>query len=215
MKLIRKKEVRRPTIWGLLLMFLLLAAIGSVLISGLYPFLAQNRPLPEAEVVIIEGWLEDAEFAQVLAAVKPGALFVATGGPIKFGAGLLEEKTYAEATAARLRKMGVPAEAIITASAPDVAIDRTYAAALAARHALEERNLLGRPANLYTLGAHSRRSFLLYRLAFDSEGSLGVVALENEELDLRHWCSSSRAFRQVVGETIAWLYVQCTRWRYK
>jgi len=213
-KLVRKTEVQRPTAWGYLLIILLLAAIGTGLIFGLYPFLAQNRPLPQAELIIIEGWLEDAELVRVVAETEPGTLWVTTGGPIKFGGSLFDEKTYAEVTTVRLQKLGVSSEAIITASAPDVAADRTYAFALAARRALEERGLFGRPANLYTMGAHSRRSFLLYRLAFDSEGSLGVVSLENEELDLRHWCNSSLAFRQVVGELISWFYVQCTRWKY-
>jgi len=215
MKLVRKTEVWRPTRWGFLLIFLLIGVLGLGLSLGLYPFLAQNCPLSQAELIIIEGWLEDAELIEVLDGVESNAFFVTTGGPIKLGGSLLKEKTYAEVTTARLQQLGVSSEVILTASAPDVVADRTYASALAARRALEERGLLGRPANLYTLGAHSRRSFLLYRLAFDSEGSLGVVSLENEELDLRHWCSSSLAFRQVVGETIAWLYVQCTRWKYK
>jgi len=214
MKLVRKTEVRRPTRWGFLLIFILLAMLLVGVTSTLYPFLAQNVPIPQAELIIVEGWLEDAELIAVLAGVESNALWVTTGGPIKFGGSLFDEKTYAEVTAMRLQKLGIPSDAILTASAPDTATDRTYTAALAARRALEENDLLGRPANLYTLGAHSRRSFLLYRLAFDSEGSLGVVLLENEELDQRHWCRSSLAFRQVVGEAIAWLYVQCTRWKY-
>ena len=215
MKLIRKTEVWRPTRWGFLLIFLLIGVLGLGLSQGLYPFLAQNCPLSQAELIIIEGWLPDAELVQLVAETEPGTLWVTTGGPIKFGGSLFDEKTYAEVTTERLQKLGVSSEAILTASAPDVAADRTYASALAVRDKLEEQGLFGRPANLYTLGAHSRRSFLLYRLAFDSEGSLGVVALENEELDLRHWCRSSLAFRQVADEAIAWLYVQCTRWKYK
>ncbi len=214
MKLIRKTEVRRPTRWGFLLIFLLIGALGLGLSLGLYPFLAQNRPLSQAELIIIEGWMPDAELAQMVADTEPGALFVTTGGPIKFGGSLFDEKTYAEVTTVRLQKLGVSSEVILTASAPDVAADRTYTSALAVFDKLKERGLSGRSANLYTLGAHSRRSFLLYRLAFGPQASLGVVLVESEELDQRHWCRSSLAFRQVVGEAIAWLYVQCTRWKY-
>ncbi len=214
MKLIRKTEVRRPTRWGFLLIFLLIGALGLGLSLGLYPFLAQNRPLSQAELIIIEGWMPDAELAQMVADTEPSAFFVTTGGPIKFGGSLFDEKTYAEVTTVRLQKLGVSSEVILTASAPDVAADRTYTSALAVFDKLKERGLSGRSANLYTLGAHSRRSFLLYRLAFGPQASLGVVLVESEELDQRHWCRSSLAFRQVVGEAIAWLYVQCTRWKY-
>ena len=214
MKLVRKTEIWRPTRWGVLLIFLLLAMAGMGLSLNLYPFLAQNHPLPQAELIIVEGWLPDAELVQMVAKTEPGALWITTGGPIKLGGSLFDEKTYAEVTTARLQKLGVSSGAILTASAPDVASDRTYASALAVRRILEERGLLGRPANLYTLGAHSRRSFFLYKKAFGPGAPLGVIALENEKFDLRHWYKSSLAFRQVVSETIAWLYVQCTRWKY-
>jgi len=214
MKLIQKTEVQRPTIWGGLLIFLLLAALGTALVFGLYPFLAQNAPLPRTELIIIEGWLEDAQLVAVLSDVESNMLFVATGGPIKFGASLLEEATYAEATAARLLKLGVSPQRIVTAPAPDTATDRTYVAALAARRALEEQGFFGRPANLYTLGAHSRRSFLLYRLVFGPEAPLGVVALECEQHNLRRWWKNSLAFKHVMTELASWIYVQCTRWKY-
>ena len=213
MKLARKTEVWRPTRWGVLLIFLLLAIAGMGLSLSLYPFLAQNHPLPQAELIIVEGWLPDTELVQMVA-TDPGALWITTGGPIKFGGSLFDEKTYAEVTTARLKKMGVSSEAILTASAPEVDSDRTYASARAVRRVLEERGLFGRPANLYTLGAHSRRSFFLYKKAFGPSAPLGVVALESEEFDLRRWYRSSLAFRGVMGETIAWFYVQCTRWKY-
>ncbi len=214
MKLVRKTEVRRPTRWGFLLIFILLAMLLVGVTSTLYPFLAQNVPIPQAELIIVEGWLEDAELIAVLAGVESNALWVTTGGPIKFGGSLFDEKTYAEVTAMRLQKLGVSSETIIIASAPDASKNRTYVSALAVRDKLEEEGLFGRPANLYTLGAHSRRSFFFYRRAFGSDAPLGVVSMENKELELRHWCRSSLAFRHVVGEWIAWAYTQCTRWNY-
>ncbi len=211
MKLIRKTEVYRPTRWGFLLIFLLFSMVLVGGISMVYPFLAQNAPVSQPELFIIEGWLEDAELTALFTNARTGVLWVATGGPIKFGGSLFDEKTYAEVTAMRLKKLGIPSETILVASAPDTSKNRTYVSALAVRDKLEEEGLLGRPANLYTLGAHSRRSFLLYRRALGLDAPLGVVSLENKALDLRHWCRSSLAFRHVVGEGIAWFYVQCTR----
>jgi hypothetical protein len=214
MKLFRKTEVWRPTRWGLLLAFLLLSVLGFGLALGLYPFFAQTRPLAQPQVIIIEGWLADAELAEALEQLDPGALLVTTGGPIKLAGILVEEKTYAEVTTARLSKLGIPPERMLTVSAPDTVTDRTYVSALAVRRALEEQGLLGRPANLYSLGPHSRRSFLLYRLALGPEVPLGVVAIESQEFDLRHWWKSSLAFKHVMSELMSWTYVQCTRWKY-
>lgn len=212
MKLLRKTEVRVPTRQGVLLIFLLISALGFGLISGLYPFLALNRPLPQADLIILEGWINDAELETLVGGLQPGIQMVTTGGPILFGGSLFDEKSYAEITAVRLQKLGVAPEAILTAPAPATAKDRTYASALAVRDRLEEQGLLGRPANLYTLGAHSRRSFFLYRRAFGSSAQLGVVSLDCSEYDLHRWWRSSLAFRQLLSEAIAWFYVQCTRW---
>ncbi len=214
MKFFRKSEVLLPSRSGVFLFLLLTGVLGVGLSQSLYPFLAQNKPLKKADLIIIEGWLPDAELAQLITNIDPHAVFVTTGGPIKFGGTLFDDKTYAEITTMRLQKMGISLNSILTASAPDTVADRTYTSALAVRDTLEEHDLFGRPTNLYTLGAHSRRSFLLYRFAFDFGDFLGVVSLENEELDLHRWFRSSLAFRHVVNEAIAWLYVQCTRWRY-
>ncbi len=147
-------------------------------------------------------------------AAPTGTLFVTTGGPITLGGNLFKEKNYAELAATRLMKLGVPEKSIIVAPAPHSSRNRTYAAALAARDVLKERGLLDRPANLLSLGAHSRRSFLLFRLAFDSEESLGVVSLDSTEYDLTRWWKSSLAFKHIMNEFISWLYIQMTRWRY-
>lgn len=214
MKLVRRTEVWIPTIWGFLLIFLLFGLLGSGLLSQLYPFLAQNRPLPQPDLIIIEGWLGDEELASVFERVEPGTRFVTTGGPVTFGHSLLKEKTYAEVTAARLRLLGASPESVLEVPADDVACDRTYASALAVQCALEEQGLLGCTANLYSMGAHSRRSFFLYRRVLGKDAPLGVVSLDSAEFDLRHWWRSSLSFKHVMGEWISWFYTQCTFWKY-
>ncbi len=214
MKLFQKTEVYRLTLWGVLLVFLMIGLLAAGACFRLYPFLAQTRPQPQAELLIIEGWIEDSALAAMHSDADSNTLFVTTGGPVKYGVSLLKEKTYAEVTTARLRQLGVSPGAILTASAPDTVRDRTYISALAVRRALEEQGLFGRPANLYSLSAHSRRSGLLYRFAFGPEVPLGVISLDGEEVDLSRWWRSSLAFKHVMTELMSWLYVQCTRWTY-
>ncbi len=214
MKLFRKKEVWRPTVLGHVLLAVLVLLIALGLVSGLYPFLAQHKPVAQPELIIIEGWLDDTELVQVLAAAGPGVRFVTTGGPVTLGGDLLREKSYAQIATARLIQLGIPAPSIITAPAPGSAANRTYTAARAARDVLARQGLLDRPANLYSLGAHSRRSFLLYRMAFGPDAPLGVVALKSSQYDLDHWWKSSLAFKHVLVEFVSWIYVQVTRWFY-
>lgn len=214
MKLIRKKEVWLPTWQGFVLLLALTAGLVFVAIRHLYPFLAQNHPVASPEIIIIEGWLADAELAEAAKTVQSGQVVVTTGGPIKFGAGLLKEKNYAEVTADRLRLLGIEEERILCVPAPDVQIDRTYASALAARQALEQRGLLGKPCNIYSMGVHGRRSLYLYKRAFGADYPIGMISLETQEVDLRHWWRSSLAFKQVLSELFSWFYTLFSSCKY-
>lgn len=214
MKFFRKKEVWLPTATGLLSLCGIAVLLAYATLSGLYPFLAQNDPNPDARAVIIEGWLGDAELEELAGQLPTDGFIVTTGGPITLGSELLKEKTYADVTATRLRLLGFDAEKMICAPAPDVQCDRTYAAALAARDALVGRGLSNVPCNIYSTGAHGRRSFYLYRLAFGSEWPLGIVSVENQEYDLRRWWRSSLAFKNILGEALSWIYTLLSSCKY-
>ena len=214
MKLFRKKEIWIPSWQGTVLLILIAAALFFGAVRSLYPFLAQNVPQPDAEVVIIEGWMSDADLDAAAEEVRPGQLAVTTGGPVFFGLALIKEQTYAEVTAARLLLSGFPPERLLCAPASETPYDRTYASALAARDALAARGLRGQPCIIYTVGPHSRRSLYLYRKAFGPDWPVGIVSLESREYDLRRWWLSSHAFKQVTGELISWIYTQLSPLKY-
>jgi len=203
-----------PTWQGSFLLLLLIGGLFYGATSRLYPFLAQHHPVPNAEIIIIEGWLADDELTEVTKSILPGQTVVTTGGPVIFGGILFKGKTYAEVTAERLCLLGLESDKIICASAPDVQCDRTYASALAARDALEQLGLFGKHSNVYSVGAHSRRSLYLYKLAFGANYPIGVVSFESQEADLRHWWRSSLAFKQVLGELNSWIYTLFSSCKY-
>ncbi|NOU35646.1 MAG: DUF218 domain-containing protein [Kiritimatiellaceae bacterium] len=208
MKLFRKKEVWIPTWQGLTVLLLLVGGLLYGAVRHLYPFLAQNHPVPNAEMIIIEGWLADAELKEAAKAIRPGQIVVTTGGPVTFGQKILNYENYAEMAAARLIALGIPAETIITIPAPETLRDRTYVSAQATRRTLEDLGLFGKSANLYTIGAHARRSYLMFRCVFGQNYPLGVIAVEPPYYDLKHWYRHSAGFKHVVTEFISWFYAK-------
>lgn len=208
MKLVRKKEIWIPTWYGLILTFLLIGALGYGLFIQLYPFLAQNHPQQSAEMIIIEGWMADAELKEAAKAVRPGQIIITTGGPLLFGQKILNYKNYAEMATARLIAIGIPAETIVTIPAPDTQRDRTYVSAQATRQKLEELGLFGKSANLFTIGAHARRSYLLFHHVFGEDYPLGVIAVEPPGYNLKRWYRHSAGFKHVITELISWFYTQ-------
>ena len=205
---IHKKTVRTPTWQGWVLILFLAAAGVTVFVKTLYPFLSQHRPLAGAEFIIIEGWIADAELEAASALVSSSQTVITTGVPLEYGRKILDLKTYAEVAAVRLIESGIPPEKILCVSAPETVQDRTYTTALAARAKLEELGLFGAPVNLITAGAHSRRSYQLYRSVFGKNYPLGVICIELPEYDMKHWYSHSRGVKIVLTETISWIYTQ-------
>ena len=62
--------------------------------------------------------------------------------------------------------------------------------------------------NVATVGAHARRSKLLFEKAFGPTTRVGVVALEDPEYDPMHWWRTSEGVREVLGESIAYVYAR-------
>lgn len=197
-----------PTWPALVLLFIFMAGLLYGTTEHLYPFLAQQHPVRQAGMVIIEGWMADAELQEAANAIQPGQIVITTGGPITFGQKILQYENYAQLGAARLIQYGIPPEQIIIIPAPDTQRDRTYVSAQAARKRLEELGLFGKSANLYTTGAHARRSYLMFRTVFGKDYSLGVVSIEPPRYNLKHWYRHSAGFKHVTMEFISWIYAQ-------
>jgi len=208
MKLFRKKEVWVPTGLGFVLFFLLIGSLFLGITKNLYPFLAQQHPVENSEMIIIEGWMADAELKEAAKAIHPGQIVITTGGPVTFGQKILQYENYAELGAARLIEYGISPEQIVTVPAAETVRDRTYVSAQATRQRLEELGLFGKSANLYTIGAHARRSYLMFRAVFGKDYPLGVISVEPPCYNLKHWYRHSAGFKHVTMELISWIYAQ-------
>jgi hypothetical protein len=56
------------------------------------------------------------------------------------------------------------------------------------------------------LGAHARRTRLLFQKALGPDIKVGVIAIETRNYDGRHWWRSSTGVREVLTEGIGYLY---------
>lgn len=209
MKLFIKKETRCLTGTGWLLLMGATAGFLFMALVRLYPFLSPSQPV-FAEVLVVEGWLEDAELAQVLNVFEAGGYrkLVATGGEVAFGRDFIPYPSYAEMTYHRLLHAGVPAHRVDWTTCGDAARDRTYCAALALRDLLT-----GCPAiDLISSGPHARRSRRLFQLAMGDACEVGIIAIEPQAFNGGNWWKCSDGFRRVIDESIAWFYA---RWIFK
>ena len=61
--------------------------------------------------------------------------------------------------------------------------------------------------DVISFGAHARRSWILFEKVFSSV-NVGIVAISPNEYDTSRWWLSSAGVRNVISESIAYLYAR-------
>ena len=207
--LLRRRDCLVPTWRGLLLFALLVAGLVALTMSKIHPFLAVTEPV-SANILVVEGWVPDYVLKETKNEFERGhyrKLYV-TGGPLENGSALSEYKTYAELGTAILNKMGISDSALEAVPFPSVRQDRTYTSALALNNLLRQQGASGTGIVLISLGAHSRRSRLLFQKALGDNSIVGIIAVEDRSYDPDHWWKFSAGVRAVVDELFAYTYAQ-------
>ena len=206
--LLKRKESRVLTWrgWSLLLLFLGVALL--LLAVSIHPFLAVTHPV-DGDILVVEGWMSDnrLETAVALFNERRYRLLVTTGGPLGKGHYLSTYGTDAELTAATLHKLGLARDRVVAVAAPPASRDRTFESALALREWLSQSDLAVRSLDVYSKGAHARRTWLLFQKALGSHVAVGIIAAD-PDYDAERWWTSSNGVRAVVGESVAYLYAR-------
>jgi hypothetical protein len=207
--LLERRSCLVPTLRGWLLLLIPLAALFVYGFRNMDSFLTLNDPVPGG-VLVVEGWSPDYAFKSAMeeSLRHPAGKLYVIGGPLDQGAGLSEFKSSAELGAAILIRMGMKKESVQAVPAPYESRDRTFSAAVALYHWLSEHKAIPRNLNIISVGAHARRSHLLFQEAFGSGTHVGVIALNNRGYDGAHWWRSSAGVRSVVDETVAYCYAR-------
>ncbi len=209
LRLFQKKECRILTLRSWLILIAILLTILLTLFCNIHPFLAVSEPLP-AEILVVEGWMPDycMKVAQHEFNSRNYLLIVTTGEPVIYGYYLTDYKNHAQIAAATLCKLGFDSTHVKAVSGDGVEKDRTYASAMAVRNWLTNSRWNVHAINLLSLGAHARRSRLIFQKALGDQIKVGVIAAENLSYDDKNWWRTSNGVRTVLAETIAYIYAK-------
>jgi uncharacterized SAM-binding protein YcdF (DUF218 family) len=201
--------------WGLswqgwLIAFLTSLVAARFVLQNVQPFLAVTHRV-DANVLVVEGWVHEYAIrvgAREFMAGSYPRIFT-TGGPVTGNGGYTSvADTSASVGAGLLRQCGVRAESIQMVPSRIIERDRTYYSAIALREWFREQKMDVGSINVVTESVHARRTRLLFQEAFGGEVKVGIIAARNPDYDPEHWWSSSDGFREVSGETIAYLYAR-------
>lgn len=207
--LFRRQEKWTLTFQGWVVTCLCIASLIVFIVTHIQPFLAISSPI-KADVLVVEGWLPDYALKPVLTEFEKGSYkkIVTTGIALPTGYYLAEYRTFAQLSAATLKKLGLKTEKLIAVPTPDVIKDRTYASAVAFQQWLLNSNLKIKSINLYTFNVHSRRSWLLFKQVLEPKIKVGVIAAKTLNYQPNKWWTSSEGVRSVISEAIAYIYAR-------
>ena len=204
---VRECRVLTPIGWSTLSI-----AFGLVLVSTMlfiHPFLAPTKPV-HGDILVVEGWLPDYALKKAKERFQQGSyqLLVTTGAKIGVGYHLSEYKTWAELAASTLKNLDFPEDKIMTAPVhKNIKRDRTYHSILALQRRLNKEGLNEASIDVVSLGVHARRTWILFEKVFSSV-NVGVIAISPNEYDTSRWWLSSAGVRNVISESIAYLYAR-------
>lgn len=202
----KEVKVHLPTSGTILAGTICIVIVTMMVIRSVHPFLACNDPI-DASVLIAEGWLPDyclEEVARIAIRTHCTTIFT-TGGPLEHGSFLQEYKTYAELSAATLRKLVPDSIAVVAVPSVFVKKDRTWTSALYFRYWIDSTGNHVSRGNLCSQATHTRRSRLFFRRALKNR-DIGSFALEDREYDAGCWWAASSGVRSVIDELVAYLY---------
>lgn len=202
-------QIERTAIVGLVIFMACLTALLGFAILNIHAFLAKSSPV-NADILVVEGWLPDYAIQSAVAEFRHGSYhkLITIGGSLPRGFYLSEYKTFAELAAATLIALGLDREQLIIVSDPSQSQSRTYNSAVMFNQWLTTSELQIKALNIYTLGTHARRSWLLFKEVLEPQISVGIVATEPLNYDAKIWWHSSEGFRTVISEFLAYLYVR-------
>ncbi len=197
-----------------------LAVAAITLVAGLtvtcniQPFLAQTRRV-DSDVLVVEGWIDSYAIRATVTEFQTSHYerIYTTGGPVA-GTGNYSNdfNTSASVGAQLLVKAGIPASMVQMVPSHVSGRDRTFSSALALREYFRTNGLTVKSFNVLTEDVHARRTRLLFQKAFGSEAAVGIIAVPSPEYDAHHWWRYSEGVREILGESIAYLYAKFLFW---
>jgi uncharacterized SAM-binding protein YcdF (DUF218 family) len=192
--------------WLCLIAFMLFVVLGWAF--NVHPFLAQTKRA-DTKVLIVEGWIRQFALKAAVREIQSGQYqkVYTTGGPIAGTDGATNDfNTAASVGAEWLVKAGVPADLIQMVPSHVAGRDRTYSAALALKEWFRTNNMTVVSVNVLTEDVHARRTRLLFQEAFGKTTEIGIIAVQNPDYDPDRWWRYSEGVREILGESIAYLY---------
>lgn len=208
-----------PTAWGWLTILLVLVA--TVLLLGRFAnrWLSVDEPAHgadggRADTLVVEGWMEPHDLDEAAETFRRGGYrrLLTTGGPTDKWSAADGFASYADRAADYLHHHGIAADRLVTVPAPASAQDRSFLSAVMVREWAARTSTHLDALDLFSVGAHTRRSRMVYRMALGPSVDVGAIAARPLSFDADRWWTTSAGVKSVMGEMLSIAWTGCCFW---
>lgn len=199
---------------GRLILASALLLVGALVFRGVYPFLAPTHRVG-TNILVVEGWVHEYAIRAALDEFRRNSYkrVFTTGGPVEgIGCYINDYNTSASVGADLLKKNGLANGSVQMVPSRVMDRDRTYGSAVALRDWLRDNNMTVSGINVVTEDVHARRSWLLFQKALGNKMAVGIIAVPNPDYDSSRWWRYSEGVKEVVSESVAYLYAKFFFW---
>jgi hypothetical protein len=205
-RLVQRRTVLCPTLLGWACILGIVCSLFSLVWIESESFLSRTQRLP-AEVLVVEGWIgEEGIQAAALEFKQGGYRYVITTSGLTSGRWNPHQWSYAEMARDVLVDAGISQDKIIMAPPRNTEGQRTFESATAVWRILQARGLLPTTINLFTLGAHARRSRLIFAKVFQPGTRVGIISWKPSNYRAGPWWRSSDRAEDVIKETTGCMF---------
>jgi uncharacterized SAM-binding protein YcdF (DUF218 family) len=209
--LLTRRERWGLSLRGWLALILFFLSLGIFWVLNVPSFLAPTKRV-ETKILVVEGWVHPYAIEAAVEEFQSGRYekIYTTGGPVVGAGGYSNDfNTSASVGAELLVKAGLPAALVQMVPSHVSGRDRTYSSAVALREWFQAHHVPVKTFNVLTEDVHARRTHLLFQKAFGRDAVIGIVSVPSPEYEARHWWRYSEGVREILGESIAYVYAKC------
>jgi hypothetical protein len=178
------------------------------MVMSIYNFLAVTRPLGDG-VLVVDAWIPGQTLAQSLSIFNSGhyLCLVVLGGPTQETTNASDSPAAGADLAARtLEKLGLDTRNLVKISVPDNSSGRTLGRAIAVRSWLDSSGVSACCVDVFTVGVHARKSWILFRHVLGNRYRVGIVAGNEFRYHPRFWFISRTGIWIVSRNLAGYLY---------
>ncbi len=175
---------------------------------SLYGFLALTRPVGEG-VLVVDAWIPGQTLAESMGVFNSGRYryLVVLGAPIEGSRGRLNGPAAdTDLAVSTLEKLGLDSKNLVKISVPDNSSGRTLGRATAVKNWLDNSGTSRCCVDVFTVGVHARKSWILFRRALSSNYRVGIIAGPEFRYNPRFWFVSRTGIWIVSRNLAGYLY---------